>query len=241
MQLERGETDSMKLSAIILGRVLAYVESVDLNPRGKANYPDLVKALVDRYSFKKFPQSVEELDESKGVEFHYGVAGSSSIEKFVVWDSLLVIETRAGTDASKAILLEMLEWGAEKFGLNYHSGMIKHFAYISDVSFYSDVPLLRLNDPVTNLATKVSQELAGIWQEPIQYEPVNVQVGHDPTSRKYGIAPFSISRRAEAKFSENKYFSEAPLPTETHLALLEQYERDMAEMLKPTRLLAGRS
>jgi len=231
----------MKLSAILLARVLAYVESIDLNPRGRANYLDLVNALVDRYGFKKFPQTVEEFDESKGVEFHHGAAGSRAIQKFVVWNSILVLETRSGTDDAKAILLEMLEWGAETFGLNYHLGMIKHFAYVSDLTFYSDVPLLRINNPLTSLATKVSQELSGIWQEPIQYEPTNVQVGHDPMSRKYGVASFIISRRAEAKFSENKYFSEAPLPTETHIALLEQYERDMGEMLKPTRSILERS
>lgn len=230
----------MKLSAIILARVLAYVETVDLNPRGQSHFPDMIKALVDRYNFKKFPQTIEELDESKGVEFHHGVADGITIQKFVVWNTLLVLETRAEMKYSKSILLEMLDWGAEKFGLNYHPQMIKHFAYVSDLTFYSDVPLLKVNDPVTNLAMKVSQELSGIWREPIQYESMNVQVGHDPLSRKYGIAPFSITRRAEAKFSENKYFSEAPLPTDTHIALLEQYERDMAEMLNPTRLLAGR-
>jgi hypothetical protein len=43
-------------------------------------------------------------------------------------------------------------------------------------------------------------------------------------SRKYGIASFLITHRAEARFSENKYFSEAPLPTDMHIAFLEEYE-----------------
>lgn len=223
----------MKLSAVILARVLAYVESFDLNPRGRAYYPDIARALVERYNFQKSPQSLEDFNEAKGVEFHEGLAGSSVIQKLVIWDSLLVLETRSSTDDSKRILGEMLTWGTEKFGLNYHAGMIKHFAYISDLSFYSDVPLLSLNPATTNLASRTSQALAEIWQESIHYEPAELRIGHDPTVRKYGIAPFSISRRAEAKFSENKYFSEAPLPTDMHLALLEQYEKDVAGMLKP--------
>ena len=218
----------MKLSAVILARVLAYVESFDLNPRGKVYYPDIVRALAERYNFQKFPQALEEFNEANGVKFIEGLAGNNVIQKLVIWDSLLVLETRSSTDDSKRILEEMLTWGTEKLGLNYHPGMIKHFAYVSDLSFYSDVPLLNLNPAAANLALKTSQALSEIWQEQIHYEPADLRIGHDPTVRKYGIAPFSISRRAEAKFSENKYFSEAPLPTEIHLALLEQYEKDVA-------------
>ncbi len=212
----------------MLARVLAYVESTDLNPRGKVFYPDIVQALVERYNFQKFPQTLEEFDESKGVEFHEGRAGNKVIQKFVIWNTLLVLETRSSTEDSKQILEEMLSWGAEKFGLNYSPGMIKHFAYISDLSFYSDLPLLENNPLLARLAAKTSQSLSEIWEEPIHYEPVSVSVGHDPTARKYGIAPFTITRRAEAKFSENKYFSEAPLPTEVHLRLLEEYEAEVS-------------
>jgi hypothetical protein len=219
----------MNLSAVILARVLAYVESFDLNPRGKAYYPDIVRALVERYNFQKFPQALEEFNESKGVEFHEGRAGNKVIQKFVIWDTLLVLETRSSTDDSKQILEEMLMWGVEKFGLNYKPGMIKHFAYISDLTFYSNAPLLGGSQALTNLATKTSEALAEIWREPVHYELVNLQVGHDPTARKYGIAPFSISRRAEAKLSENKYFSEAPLPTDLHIRLLEQYEAEVSK------------
>ncbi|HKM47171.1 MAG TPA: hypothetical protein VJX69_06265 [Terriglobales bacterium] len=218
----------MKLSAVILARVLAYVESSDLNPRGKVYYPDIVQALVDRYNFQKFPQTLEEFDETKGVEFHEGRAGNKVIQKFVIWNTLLVLETRSSTDDSKQILEEMLSWGTEKFGLNYSPGMIKHFAYISDLTFYSDVPLLDVSPPLTRLAASASQSLSEIWQEPIHYESVSLSVGHDPMARKYGIAPFTITRRAEAKFSENKYFSEAPLPTDVHIRFLEQYEADVS-------------
>jgi hypothetical protein len=79
---------------------------------------------------------------------------------------------------------------------------------------------------------KTSNALSDIWHEPVRYEPVNLIVGHDPMARKYGIAPFSITRRAEARFSENKYFSEAPLPTDTHLKILEEFERDVDSSLK---------
>jgi hypothetical protein len=51
-----------------------------------------------------------------------------------------------------------------------------------------------------------------------------------PLSRKYGIASFSMSYGGESKFSENTYFSEAPLPTDRHMALLEEFEAGMKRL-----------
>lgn len=215
----------MKLSSVILARVLGFVEIFDLSPRGKAFFPEISRALVERYGFQKFPQALEEFNEEKGIEFYQGRTGDLVIQKFVIWNSLLVLETRSNTTDSKRILEEMLLWGAEKFGLSYQSGeTIKRWAYVSDLSFYSEVPLLNVSPALTSVAEKCSKALTDIWQEPVQYETLNLIVGHDPTARKYGIAPFSITRRAEAAFSENKYFSEAPLPTDVHLKLLQEFE-----------------
>jgi hypothetical protein len=209
---------------------LGYIEIFDLAPRGEIFFPEVVPEIVKRYNFQKFPKLLEDFDESKGVEFLEGKSGNHTIQKFVIWNTLLVVETRSNTTDSKQILEEMLEWGAAKFGLTYRPGMIKRFAYVSDLSFYSEVQLLDVSPALRNLAAKTSQALSEIWQEPVEYTPINLAVGHDPMARKYAIAPFSIARRAEARFSENKYFSEAPLPTDMHISLLEKFEVDIKRM-----------
>lgn len=218
----------MKLSSIVVSKVIGYIEILDLSPKGTVFLPELVPQIAKRFNFQKFPQSPAEMDESKGIEFLEGKSGETVIQKFAVFSTLLVIETRSSTSDSKRILEEMLTWGAEKFGLSYTPGTIKRFAYVSDLTFYSDVAILNVSAALTNLSTKTSRALSDIWQEPISYEPINLIVGHDPTARKYAIAPFSIARRAEARFSENKYFSEAPLPTDVHIRLLEEFEREVA-------------
>jgi hypothetical protein len=219
----------VQLSAVILARVLAFVETFDLG-QGKVFFPEITPQIVDRYKFQKFPQTLEQFDESKGVEFLEGKIGNNVIQKLGIWDSVLTVETRTNTTDSKRILEEMLQWGSERFGLNYKPGTIKRFAYISDLTFYSDVPILSLNPSVANFADKLSKSISDIWQEPIKYEPMNFQIGHDPLARKNGIAPFSIIRRAQTRFSENKYFSEAPLPTDAHVALLEEFEAEVKRM-----------
>jgi hypothetical protein len=212
---------------------LGFIEIADLLSGGKTSTCELVRRLVERYRFAKFPTTVEELDVSNGVEFFDGTTGEIPISKFVIWDSLLVLETRIDTNASKCALEELLNWGAQELGLNYEPGTIQRFGFISDVSFFSDVPILEVNPAVKALANACSEQLSRIWMEPVKYEPFTVRVGHDPTSRKYAIAPFVIEHRANSRFSENKYFSEAPLPTEAHWTLLEEFERNMVNITKP--------
>ena len=187
----------MRKSAVILARVLAFIEYADLISGAKAPVVDLVQKLADRYRFAKYPKTIEEFNLGKGVEFVEGAAGSYPIQKLVIWDTLIVVETRVNTHVSEAIIEEMLSWAAKEFGLNYPSTPIKRFGYISDVTFYSEVPILDVNPAVRELAQKCSTALTDIWRESVYYEPFTVRVGHDPGSRKNPIAPFVIEHRAE--------------------------------------------
>jgi len=226
----------LQLSAIILARVLAFIEPFDLAPKGGIYFPDLVREVAEHFRFQKSPQTLEEYDLAKGVEFLEGTLGKRTITKFVIWNNVLVLETRSSTDDSKQLIEEFLLWGREKFGLNYRPGMIRRFAYISDLTFYSDAPILRVSPLLDRIAEKATKVLTDVWQEPVHYEPIDLKVGHDPLTRKWGIAPFQITRRAETEFSANKYFSEAPLPTDLHLQLLEEYEAGILELHRKTRI-----
>lgn len=226
---------SLELASIILARTLAYVESFDLNPRGKIFYPDLVQALVERYKFQTIPKTPEEFDEGKGIVFADGRFGSKVIYKFTIFNTLLTLETRSNTSDSQELINELLAWAAKKFGLTYAPEMIKHYGYISDLTFYSDVPLLGAAcQPLIDLATKTGSALSDIHKEPFDYYPANLAVGHDPLARKNGIAPFTITRRAETRWTENKYFSEAPLPTDMHIAFLEEFEAGIKRLHEAT-------
>jgi hypothetical protein len=226
----------LDLASIVLARVLGFIETADLDPRGKVFNADFVQEVVRRYKFQKFPKTFEEFDEMKGVVFEDGKIGNKVIQKFTIFNTALVLETRSHTNDSKQILEEMLVWGAAKFGLNYNPGGIKRFAYVSDVTFYSDVPILgAASQPLIDLAAKTSEAVSEIWEDRVVYYPSNLAVAHDPLSRKNGIAYFNITYRAEHKFSENKYFSEAPLPTDTHIKFLEEFEAGIKRMLEQQR------
>jgi len=217
----------MQLSAVILARALAFVESFDLAPRGGVFWADLVRELVARYQFQKFPVKIEDFDENKGVEFLSGKIGDVVIEKLVIYNTAILVDTRVSTTTSEQVLREALEWAKKQFKLDYKPENIKRVANISQLTFHSDISLDMLHPALKRLSDSVSAAVSEVHGEKFEYQTSQIAITHDPLKRKYTIAGFTIVPRAETPYSEHKYFSEAPLPTDLHIKLLEQFERDL--------------
>lgn len=218
----------MELAAVLLARASAWVESYDLNPRAKAFYPDLAKALVARYNFQKFPQKIEDFDETKGVVFAEGKLGNSVIEQVIIYTYGIVLETRSSTQESKRLLEDALQWGCKELGLIYNASMIKRWQYFSQLTFYSKAPLLGNHGALQRLAEGLTSSIRELTGESLKYEVTNFTLNYDQLTRKHPLGFLSIQRRENTPFSDNKYFSDAPLPTDTHMKLLEQFEADLS-------------
>jgi hypothetical protein len=218
----------MELTSILLARAMAWVEPSDLNPRGAVFYPELTKALVARYNFQRFPQKLEDFDESKGVTFGVGRLGGTVIEQLVIYTYGIVLDTRISTQESKRLLEEAFEWGRKELGLVYRPDVVKRWQYASHVTFRSTVQMTGANSAVTKLAASVAKGVADTMGENLKYDLAILSVDYDQLTRKHPLGRFSIQRRDNTPFSENKYFSDAPLPTDVHLRLLEQFEKDLS-------------
>ncbi len=131
----------MRLASVVLARFYAIFQIEDLNPGGTVYYPDVVEWLVQRFRFLKYPTKLEEFDESKGIEFASGKADGVTIEKLVILDGGIYVDTLASTDASEAILRETLTAAAKELGIYYQQdAMLARRAYISHIAFYSEAP-----------------------------------------------------------------------------------------------------
>lgn len=218
----------MNILAIVSARAIAQIETFELNPKGLIFLPDFVRAIIEEFQFQKFPKTIEEIDEAKGIEFAVGKFKELSIKRFSIFPKATVVETRSSTDDSKKILHEILTWASSKFHANYKSGMIKKWLYVSSLTFKSDILLMdTIGGALSNLSGNVSSAIEEAIGENLEYRPAAINLTHDLLVRKYPLAPFTIQRRAETPFSENKYFSEAPLPTNSHIAILEKLEQDI--------------
>jgi hypothetical protein len=217
----------MEIAAILQAKSMAFMEPVDLNSKGKVFWPDLVNALVARYNFQKFPQKPEDADRAKGITFGMGRLGDTVIEDLVFLPFGIVLGTRVSTEESKRLLEEAFRWGSKELGLAITP--VIRWQYDSQLTFYSKVPLLAIHpglQTLSNILTKNAAEILG--EDDLKYDLTAIAMEFDALKRKYTLGRFSIQRRENTPFSENKFFSEAPLPTSIHLKALEEFEASIA-------------
>lgn len=218
----------MELSAVTLARCIGFVEMFDLNPRGRVFFPEILEALVKRCHFQKFPKEYSELDERKGVDFLEGKWGEVTVDKLTLYQDGILIDTHSSTADSERILHEALSWAASEFGVTYRPEMIKRKAYVSGLTFYSEAPILAaLNPTLSALSDRISRAVSEIFRNDFRYEPTGITAHYDLSLKQIPVAAFTIQRRLQTPFSENKYFSEAPLPTDVHLELLKEFEANL--------------
>jgi hypothetical protein len=218
----------MQLAAVPLARVLAYVETAELNPGGSVFFPELIQKVVERFEFQKYPQTFEETDEDKGVTFIEGRWNGLNVDKFTIFRGALIVDTSTSTADSERILDEALTWATAECGISYKSGMIRRKQYVSDLTFYSDVKLLAVHPALLKLQKAVTDHEEKYLGQRMEYDLTHFGLDFDHSLNPLVTAPFSIQRRGNALFSENKYFSEAALPTDVHIKLLEQFESDLS-------------
>src|SRR2546428_2076112 len=114
----------METVAVLLARAAAWVESYDLNPRGAVFYLDLVKAIATRYNFQKFPEKLEDFDETKGVTFTSGKLADTVVEQVSIYTYGVVLDTRVSTQESRRLLEEAFQWASKTLGLVYKPSMV---------------------------------------------------------------------------------------------------------------------
>jgi hypothetical protein len=218
----------MELLSIRTARFVAGILTAELNPRGLAIYPALIAGLVGKYNFVGFPNEGEVLDESKGIVFEDGEWNNISIDRARILDEAIVIETRSSTNDSESIFEETLQWAADSFGLTYKPEMITRKLYVSEVYFRSEKSLCSLNPALQGFGEKLTNSMKEHTNTSFNYEMSGLSFYYDSSTIKIAPAPFKIERLETAGYSENKYYSLAPLPTEVHLDLLKEFEKSLS-------------
>lgn len=216
----------MKLSAVLLARTLAFFDVHELNPRGRLYFPALVPHIVERFGFSQFPSEPKDFDEKNGIAFKEGFYGGMNVDELTLYGDGIKIDVRSSTEDGRAILLDTLEWLSLEHGVHYDDSSINRWAFVSNLSFESGIDLDVLSPVLTNLKERLNAELRGDGRA---LRGVRVNSVHLDIDRSYGSTPissFTIERRKNIDFSKGKFFSAAPLPTATHLKILEQFEAD---------------
>jgi hypothetical protein len=223
------EENKMQLLAVRTARVLAFFNAEELNPAGRAIAHDYLKGFIERYGFLKYPQKIEDMDEDKGIHFETGKWNNIGIERVALFSWGVVVDTNASTDTSEAILKDILDWGAEKFGTSNRPDLITRKAYLSELIFTSDISLNAINPKIQALSSKITDSISKHFHQQLDYEIGGIALHFDTRHSKQLFAAFKVERLENTPYPDNKYYSGAQLPTKEHIALLNEFEAALRE------------
>ena len=203
----------------------------DLNPKGKSLFPEMFDWLKDNYHFAQAPASIADLDkDTKALVFLNGEFQARE-EVFVavelrIFNDGLVANSSSSTDDTDKFLEDVLTSAAAEFSLTFEPAMVRRRQYISELNIRLEQPLGNLNPKLVQFANKLTAMTAAV--NPSAFEVGGISFWADVTHSVYKIPGFSIERKINAPFNENRFFSRAPLKTQEHIAMLEELEGILA-------------
>jgi hypothetical protein len=194
---------------------------------------ELVTAVKEKYQFIQAPEG-NQLNQPfsfQAGKFRNKDNRTITIEQLVVAyvgsrATSIGVSTRTSSDDSESFLDELIAWASETY--NLETAEVFSRSYFSQVEFVLPEPLSHHFDEFRSMAQAITTLVRGYGQKDCPlFEftgfSINIDaVGHSELSPM--PQPFVVDRRAGSPYAENKYFSQAPLRTQDHRAVLEQLE-----------------
>jgi len=220
----------MKLLSIANAQSAWLFPTSDINPRGKSLLP-ILEAVVKRYRFKCYPQTVQDLSSENGFTFEGGIYESTPDEKLGIrlrmYNDGLVANALSSTEDCDSFLHDLLTWVSDEFGFLPYKKVLRRKIYASELYIHLDSPLSLVNPAVTEFASLLSQH--GYDKGQFPFELSGLAFGKDPEKIQGRSTSFRLERADNVNFSENRYYCTSHFPTKTHLALLEKLERALSK------------
>jgi len=233
----------MKIIHVKLARSIWLFDLQDLNPSGKDVLEDLIAWIKDSYDFKIAPDPAALVAGIRTSPAGQGSQGPSGIvfqrghfqareEIFVEISSLtlysdgIVIDTPASTLDGDQFAQDLLHSAAQEFALTYDKDSIRKRLYLSELIVRSDLSLDVVNPRLTAFSARIGE--AFLEGSKPQFRVAGVSFWSEPNDAG-AHRMFTLERQLGKGFSERRYYSQAPLPTNEHVKLLEELEQTLME------------
>jgi hypothetical protein len=220
----------VKLKSVMMARAIWIFDLQDLNPKGKSIFPGIFDWLKETYQFEKIPKSIEDRDTHGGWAFSQGEFQVKE-EIFIdvdlgIYNDGLVATTHSSTNDTEVFLMNVLDLACKEYSLAFHPSMVRRKIYLSEINVECDGSLSKISQPLNEFSTKVSSALKFDGEPRFQLTGIvfGVETTALPVSKQL-FSGFQFERKVGAPFSENRFYSKAPLPTHIHLQLIEQLEK----------------
>ena len=164
---------------------------------------------------------------SAGIAFQHGRFQAreeifAEIGSLTLFRDGIVIDTPSSTLDGDQSAQDLLQTAAQEFALAYDEESVRKRLYLSELMVRSELSLEVVNGRLAAFAARIGEafpdgpgpqsRVAGVsfWSEP-----------NDSGSHRI----FTLEHQLGKSLSERRYHSQAPLPTDEHLRLLDELER----------------
>ena len=219
----------IKIRQTILARSIRQVNAIN-SPEYR---PDLISKLRDRYSFLRVPMTADEMlgtDPLQGIKFQHGKFTHGDrpfvVELFqflsTAAGNVIICDTHTSTDDSDLFLDDYIRQA--NIIRPDMIAVTESPTYASQLEFEMDKSLTDFcNAPIQDAAEAINSLLSRYKIKTPAFQPFTLAMMGD----QVGIgglppSPFTIERRAGFRFGSNTFFSQAPLKTSDHVAVLER-------------------
>lgn len=205
----------MKIITTEGGRILDLVPTEEFRPQQGLYLPDFIHAIAARYSFVLAPTDLVEAAKS-GAKFKSGkfnLGGKSvSVKELALYNDGVICEA-TNTHTADLILDDFITWSTEAFKLQERKSPVRR-TYTSALvcSFEKTVKsgLGKLSQVCDLLSKSLKNAYGWEYHYNLNRLAFNVDPGSIPHLRGTN---FVIERRVQVPYSDNRYYSVAPLTT----------------------------
>jgi len=216
----------MKILAINMARAIWLFPTVLLNPRGR-NILASMEAFAARYKFAKVPEPKSFVERPTKLVFEGGSFIGSNGEPitvgFTIHDDGIIGDTRASTGEADAFLHDALSWFSAENQLPSYSDFSVKKLYSSEICVHLEKPLTIFNKKFSSFTNRLKSGISNNPGVPLELVQLTFSPDRSSTNTKT-VVPFKLERMVEASFSDNQFYSYAPVPTDEHLELLSAFE-----------------
>ncbi|MGH9615059.1 MAG: hypothetical protein ACRD4P_18505 [Bryobacteraceae bacterium] len=191
----------------------------ELNPSGKDLFTHLFPSLIDDYKFKTYPTPGQDFKD--GMKFTGGEFvkedGTVIALNVTVYNNGISADTFSSTKDSEDFLKEVLD-ELPQLGFAFDEEMIRRKDYNSQLTIKCSGRLEYLNPKLLEFANRLSSASDGI-----KFDTSAIELWPDQTILNKPVN-FSFQRKSGDPSNGDRYWSQAGVPTDIHLKLLEELE-----------------
>jgi hypothetical protein len=213
---------------------------------GYGPLPDAIKAVADRYHFIGKPADTDIVAATsvatnpnipaKPLIFLQGQTTVRhrviAIERLEIYAAGFLVATRTNTSDTDLIADDVIVWASSHFDITYED-LRAGRGHMSQIDFRFERPLPELFPQFARIRNRMSSELAEFFEFSAPYELTALQFWFDKNKFPTFAPPLlRIDRRDGVPFEQNVYWSDAPLTTDGHIAVLSDFEQACLEALR---------